>query len=275
MLKHFLRLFGITVAFIFAVISTPCARADTFLYGSTGDLNSNGGGRLYRIDVTTQNVTLIGNTGFDRLGGIAFNSSGFLYGVSGGSASQGTLIIIDPYTGAANPVGLISNPNLGVDGLRFNAQDVLYGSAFDFVIGVGVLVTINPSNGNILSLLTLAGSGNSFCVGIAFNPADTLYGSRGNATDRLEDIDLVNHVTGVLTPIGGLATVISDIAFALDGIFYGCSPNGDLYSINPVNGNKTPLFNTGINKLSGLATPLNARRLPRPPRARPTPAPRP
>ena len=273
--KHFLRLLWITVAFIFAVISTPCARADTFLYGSTGDLNSNGGGRLYQIDVTTQNVTLIGNTGFDRVGGIAFNSSGFLFGVSGGSANAGTLLIIDPYTGAAFPIGLISNPNVGVDGLRFNAQDVLYGSAFDFSIGVGVLVTINPSNGNILSSLTLVGSGNSFCAGIAFNPADTLYGSRGNATDRLEDIDLVDQVTGVLTPIGGLATVISDIAFALDGIFYGCSTNGDLYSINPVNGNKTFLFNTGVNKLSGLASPLNAQRLPRLPRARPTPAPRP
>ena len=273
--KHCLRLLGITVAFIFAVISTPWAEADTFLYGSTGDLNSNGGGRLYRIDVTTQNVTLIGNTGFDRLGGIAFNSSGFLYGVSGGSANPGTLLIIDPYTGAANPIGPISNPNLGVDGLRFNAQDVLYGSAFDFSIGVGVLVTINPSNGNILSSLTLVGSGNSFCAGIAFDPAGILYGSRGNAAGRLEDIDLVNQMTGVLTPIGGLATVISDIAFALDGIFYGCSTNGDLYSINPVNGNKTFLFNTGVNKLSGLATPLNTQRLPRLPRPRPTPAPRP
>ena len=50
---------------------------------------------------------------------------------------------------------------------------------------------------------------------------------------------------------------------------------GDLYSINPVNGNKTLLFNTGVNKLSGLASPLNNLRLPRPPRPRPTPAPRP
>jgi hypothetical protein len=275
MLKHFLRLFGITVAFIFAVISTPRVRADTFLYGSTGDSNSLGGGRLYRIDVTTHNVTLVGNTGFDRLGGIAFNSSGFLFGVSGGSANPGTLLLIDPYTGAAFPIGLISNPNLAIDGLRFNAQDVLYGSAFDFVIGVGVLVTINPANGNILSSLTLVGSGNSFCAGIAFDPASTLYASRGNAVGRLEDIDLVNQVTGVLTPIGGLATVISDIAFALDGIFYGCSTNGDLYSINPINGNKTFLFNTGVNKLSGLASPLTTQRLPRLPRARPTPAPRP
>jgi hypothetical protein len=275
--KHYLRLLGIAIAFIFAVISMPSARANTILYGSTGDLNSNGGGRLYRIDVTTQNVTLIGNTGFDRLGGIAFNSGGFLFGVSGGSQSQGTLLIIDPYTGAAFPIALISNPDLGIDGLRFNAQGVLYGSAFDFGIGggFGVLVTIDPSNGNILSSLTLIGSGNSFCAGIVFNPAGNLYASRGNALGRLEDIALIDQMTGVLTPIGGLATVISDIALALDVIFYGCSPNGDLYSINPVNGNKTFLFNTGVNRLSGLAAPLTTDRLPRLPRPRPTPAPRP
>ena len=275
MRKHCLRLLGITVAFIFAVISMPWAEADTILYGSTGDVNSSGGGRLYRIDVTTHNVTLIGNTGFDRLGGIAFNSSGFLYGVSGGGLNPGTLLTIDPYTGVANPIGPISNPNVGVDGLRFNAQGVLYGSAFNNSSSVAVLVTINPSNANILSSLTLMGSGNSFCAGIAFNPAGVLYGSRGSAAGRLEDIDLVNQMTGVLTPIGGMATVISDIVFALDGIFYGCSTNGALYSINPGTGNKTPLFNTGINKLSGLATPLNTQRLPRLPRPRPTPAPRP
>jgi hypothetical protein len=273
--KHYLRLLGITVAFIFAVVSMSWAWADTILYGSTGGLNSNGGGRLYRIDVTTQNVALIGNTGFNFLSGIAFNSGGFLYGISGGSGNPGTLLTIDPYTGVANPIGPISNPDVGVDGLRFNAQGVLYGAAFDNSSSVGVLVTINPSNANILSSLTLVGSGNSFCVGIAFASGGSLYGSRGNSAGRSEDIDLVNQMTGVLTPIGGTATVISDIVFALDSIFYGCSPNGDLYSINPGNGNKTFLFNTAITQLSGLAAPLNTQRLPRPPRPRPTPAPRP
>jgi hypothetical protein len=273
--KNCLRLVGITVAFILALISISWAEADTILYGSTGDLNANGGGRLYQINVTTQSATLIGNTGFDRLGGIAFDSDGFLYGVSGGSASQGTLLLISPYNGVATPIGPISNPNLGVDGLRFNSQGVLYGSAFDTIDGVGVLLTIDPSNANILSSLTLVGSGNSFCAGIAFDAANALYASRGNATNRLEDLDLVNQTTGVMTPIGPMEAVISDITFALDGILYGCSPNGDLYSINPVNGNKTFLFNTGINKLAGLAAPLTTGRLPPPHRPRPTPRPRP
>src|SRR6266550_4752293 len=106
MRKHCVRLLGITVTFILALISLSRAEADTILFGSTGNLNSQGGGRLYRIDVTTQSVVLIGNTGFDRLGGIAFNGNGILYGVSGGSSGQGTLLTIDTATGTATVIGL-------------------------------------------------------------------------------------------------------------------------------------------------------------------------
>ena len=70
--------------------------SDILLYGSTGGDHANGGGRLWLIDVTTQNEFLIGDTGFDRLGAIAFDSSGTLYGVSGASTNQGTLMTIDP-----------------------------------------------------------------------------------------------------------------------------------------------------------------------------------
>src|SRR5947208_13771004 len=141
--------------------------SDTILYGSTGGDNTNGGGRLWLIDVTIQSASLIGNTGFDRLGGIAFDSSGTLYGVSGGSDNQGTLMTIDPTNGAATVIGLLSDPNAAVDGLRFNSQGVLYGSSFDNTAGVGKLLTIDPSNAQVLTSLTLMGSGNSFCPGIA------------------------------------------------------------------------------------------------------------
>jgi hypothetical protein len=267
--KRCFRWLGIAVALILTLISIPRAEAETILYGSTGDLNINGGGRLYLIDVTTQNVTLIGNTGFDKLGGIAFNSKGTLYGVSGGSAGPGTLMTIDPSTGVATPIGPISDPSLGVDGLRFNSQGALYGTAYDTINGVGKLVTIDPSNANILSSLTLVGSGNSYCAGIAFDLLDTLYASRGNASGRLEDIDLVDQITGVLTPIGPMEAVISDIVFTSDGTLYGCSPTGELYSIDPVTGDKTLLFNTGVNKLAGLATAVAA------PTPTPTPTPSP
>jgi outer membrane protein assembly factor BamB len=161
-------------------------------------------------------------------------------------------LTINPLTGMATVIGLLSDPSANIDGLRFNSQGVLYGTAFE---GVGVLVTIDPSNANILSSLTLSGSGNSFCAGIAFDPLDVLYGSRGNAVGRAEDLDLIQP-NGTLTPIGGMEAVISDIVFSSDGTLYGSSPTGALYSINPITGAKTLLFNTGIPNFSGLAAPV-------------------
>ena len=237
------------------------------LYGSTGGLNSDNGGRLWLIDVTNQSASLIGDTGFDQLGAIAFDSNGTLYGVSGASAAQGTLMTIDPTNGTPTVIGLLSDPNAAVDGLRFNSQGVLYGASFNNTKGVGQLLTIDPSNGNVLSMLTLVGSGNSFCPGIAFDSLDLLYGSRGNSSGRLEDLDLIDQVIGILTPIGPMEAVISDIVFSPDGTLYGSSPTGELYSIDPVTGTKTLLFNTGIPHFSGLAA------APAAPSPTPTPTP--
>lgn len=244
------RSFIFIVTALFVVAVGRLAEADTILYGSTGGTD----GRLYQIDVTTQMVTFIGSTGFERIGGIAFNANGVLYGVSGGSASQGTLLTINLTNGAATVIGLLSDPNAAVDGLRFNSQGVLYGSSFNNSAGVGQLLTIDPSNANVLSSLTLSGSGNSYCAGIAFDAIDLLYGSRGNANGRLEDLDLIQP-NGTLTPIGGMEAVISDIVFS-GSTLYGSSPTGDLYSINPITGAKTLLFNTGISNFSGLAAPV-------------------
>ncbi|MEP7016143.1 MAG: PEP-CTERM sorting domain-containing protein [Verrucomicrobiota bacterium] len=248
-----IRVIGLLAIGLAGVAVIPSATADTILYGSTGDLNANGGGQIYRIDVTTQAVSLVGNTGFDRLGGIAFDGNGTLYGVSGGSSAQSTLLTINPVNGMATVVGLLSDPNAHIDGLRFNSQGVLYGSAYQLNLGVGVLVTINSSNANILSSLTLMGSGNSFATGIAFNSANVLYASRGNSLNHAEDLDLVNQVSGQMTPVGPMEIVISDVAFSIDGTLYGSANNGNLYSIDPSTGTKTLLFNTGIANLSGLA----------------------
>jgi hypothetical protein len=239
---------------VFRLVGTTGGGGGGLLYGSTGGDNASGGGRLWLIDVTNQSATLIGDTGFDRLGAIAFDSTGALYGVSGGATHPpSTLLTIDPTNGQATVIGLISDPILGVDGLRFNSQGVLYGASWDNTVSVGKLLTIDPSNGDVLTSLTLVGSGDSFCAGIAFDALDLLYGSRGNGS-RDEDIDLIDQVTGVLTPLGPLETIISDVAFAPDGTLYASSPTGDLYTIDPITGAKTLLFNTGIAQLSGLAT---------------------
>jgi photosystem II stability/assembly factor-like uncharacterized protein len=94
------------------------------------------------------------------------------------------------------------------------------------------------------------------------------------ASDALTGIAVGDPVTGVMTPIGPLETIISDVVFSSDGTLYASSPTGDLYSIDPVTGVKTLLFNTGIDRLSGLAAAPKIRPTPTP-RPRPTPHPRP
>ena len=135
---------------------------------------------------------------------------------------------IDPTNGTPTVIGLLSDPNAAVDGLRFNSQGILYGGSFNNTKGVGQLLTIDPSDGTVLTSVTLVGSGNSFCPGIAFDSKDVLYGSRGNSTGRTEDLDLIDQVTGVITPIGPMEAVISDIVFAPDGISTAATPTGDL-----------------------------------------------
>jgi hypothetical protein len=53
-----------------------------------------------------------------------------------------------------------------------------------------------------------------------------------------------------------MEAIISDIVFDATDTLYCSSPNGNLYSINPITGAKTLLFNTGITQFAGLAAPV-------------------
>src|SRR5438067_13424638 len=97
--------------------------SDTVLYGSTGGDNAAGGGRLWLIDVTTQSASLIGDTGFDRLGGIALHSNGTLDGVSAGATHPpSTFVIIDATNAQPTVIAPISDSSECVDRRRCKAQ---------------------------------------------------------------------------------------------------------------------------------------------------------
>ena len=250
----------LTLVASFALATHPTPAAAVTLYVSTGDANGNGGGRIYRIDTVLQTVTLVGNTGLSRLGGIDFNASGVLYGVDGASVGPSSLYTIDPITAAATFVGAI--PNIaaggvqGVDAIRFSPSGTLYGGGFDPdpplpFNGTGRLVTLNPATAVILTIVTQTGSGNAFTPGLAFDFDGTFYGSRGNATGHTEDLVLINPADGSETPIGEATNVISDIWIQRNGILWGASPSGDLFTIDRTTGDKTFLFNTGV-RIAGL-----------------------
>ena len=246
------KAFGVFFTIAAAILGGPYpALADTILYGSTGDLNTNGGGRVYQLDITAQTVTLIGNTGFDRLGGLAFDNNGILFGAAGGSGGPATLMTISLINAAATPIGIV-NGLIGVDALRFNSSNALYGGGWTG--SSGTLVTIDPTNANLLSSTIESGSGNALTPGLAFNSAGVLYGSRGNSAGHTEDVDRINLTTGQLTPLplSTAQNTISDIAFGSDGILYGVSSTGAVFSIDQTTGTETLLFNSGV-RLSGLA----------------------
>jgi hypothetical protein len=137
----------------------------------------------------------------------------------------------------------------GVDALAFGPNGTLYGGGWNGV--TGRLITINPGNAALLTNIPMFGTGNSATPGLAFDPSGQLFGSRGNAFGRLEDLVRINVNTGVQTPVGTRTNIISDIRFDSDGTLFGGSPNGDLFRIDPLTGNKTLLFNTGI-RIAGL-----------------------
>lgn len=234
------------LSLIVAFSSSSALAGSVLLYGSTGGA---GGGEIYTIDPDTGDVTFIGDTGQDKLGGIDFDGSGVLYGVSGGSIGPAMLMTIDPNDASVNIIGPISGIQ-GVDALAFDADDTLYGGAWN---GQGELITIDPGTGNLLtSVVLFGGGGNNFTPGLDFDGSGRLYGSRGNSAERTEDFEFIDFNTGQVTPIGGATAIISDIWFAPDGRLFGGSPDGSLYDIDPGTGNKTFLFNTGIDRLSGL-----------------------
>lgn len=231
-----------------ALIPVSAAQAD-ILYGSTGGANSSGGGRVYRIDTVAQTAVLVGDTGFDRAGGIEYHNSGLLYVAAGGSAGPGTLMTFNPGNGSTNVIGPIGSVQ-GVDALAFDSSGTLWGGAWTG--SNGALVTIDPATGNVLTTVNMTGSGNAFVAGLAYRSDGTLYGSRGNAGGRQDDTVTINTITGAHTPFGTFDTVISDLAFGPSGTLYGSGTNGDIYSIDSVTGSKTFLFSTGIGNLSGL-----------------------
>jgi hypothetical protein len=226
------------------------------LYASTGGDNGAGGGLLYRIDTVAETVEFVGDTGLTRLGGIDFNGAGLLYGVDGGAVGPSGLFIIDPNTAEVTFVGPLDvAPGVprvdGVDALRFDAEGSLFGGGWDVIAQVGRLARIDVETGVVVSAQTHSGVPTPFTAGLAFSRDGVLYGSRGNAQSRTEDLVILNRETGALGSVGAATNVISDIWFNSDGTLYGGSPNGDLFTIDPATGAKTLLFNTGV-RISGL-----------------------
>jgi hypothetical protein len=110
------------------------------------DLGMEGDTILYSIDITTGQLTAIGDTGVERLMDFAFDSAGVMW-----ATTANELYTIDPSTGTSQHVVSIkgvdtatNDPAAEIMGIMFDEYDVLYATAF---IEGSPLFTIDTATG--------------------------------------------------------------------------------------------------------------------------------
>lgn len=187
--------------FLFFTPAEPGTIFGSVYQGPDGDST------LYTIDENTAVATPIGPIGFDRCGGIDFDSRGVLYGtceipddaeeIDGLGPDDQVLVVIDPSTGAGHLVGPTGGHTFGsaISDISFrNSDDVLF-AYLESNDGVGTIVKQTGA------LTELGSSGESCCGnGLAFSGDDTLYHAN---EDDLSTIDQGN----------GAATNIAEILY--------------------------------------------------------------
>lgn len=244
------------------------------MYGGNGGFNNGlsiNDGSLVIVDQLTAAVTLVGHpAGVSRLTGIAFDSTGALFGSTSSPGGfpppppplVSTLIRIDPDTGALiSTIGPITE---GVGGPQISIADlavqpgtnILFGvrSPNDGLGGEGRLYTIDKTTG----VATLVGDTQSFFASIAFAPNGTLYEA---AADLGPMGEIVNARLNRVSPVNGM--VLSSVATAdvfgalgirpTDGVIFGGTGSGSqIYTINPATGAQTLVGSTGLNFVGDL-----------------------
>jgi hypothetical protein len=167
-------------------------REDGTLFAAVNIVGDGGSGsdHLATIDKTTGAATVIGPFGtcpsggscsIEGMEGIAFDSSGTLWGASstrgaGGAGGTPGLYTINPSTGAATFVAPIQDssataPTGGVVSLQFACDGTLYGGtarATNAATDGGRLVTINPVTGVFSFVGSVSATGGSSLAALAF-----------------------------------------------------------------------------------------------------------
>jgi len=174
-------------------------------------------------DNPTKDVSLSGE-------GLLPPSPGTLFGSTAGNE---TLVMIDPSTGNATPVGSTAGFG-GITEVEFRKDGVLFGSTGG---GSSNIIVINILTGEP----TLLGQHIGGAVnGMEFSPGGTLFGTFITAPNTSSSFVSIDQTSGALTFIGttGLDN-IGGLAFDSDGILYGVtsgSSGGDLVTIDTLTG---------------------------------------
>lgn len=194
-------------------------------------------GRLYTVDTDTRTATLVGDSGL-QIGGLAFDSSGTLYGVDAGSDR---LVRISTTDGSATTVGDIGQGIAFSMGFGYDATtDTLVASGRGAGLS-SLLLSIDAGDGSgtpIADTLTEA------IVGMDVDPSGQLWAIDGALdVEQLVRIDKASGATTVVSA-GGLADFPG-----IGGL--EITPAGDFWAINL---HDTGLELVRIDPVTGMGT---------------------
>lgn len=182
---------------------------------------------------------------------VALNAATILFGGLGGhsngdSTNDGALAVVNPTTAAVTIVGHPAGV-ARISGLAFDLNGTLFaatqpGGGFPpppGPTGVSQLLNLNPSNGAILSSVTITDGSNGISIAdLALQPGTgTLFGIRA-PNDQLNGqgkLYTINKTTGLATLVGATGDFFGSLAFAPNGTLYMATADLDFMTGNLIN----------------------------------------
>jgi hypothetical protein len=172
---------------------------------------------LYRLNTDTLASTLVGNTGFTDIGGLAFDNNGTLFGINGGAPGQ--LVRLNINTGVGSLVAPITGVTVSLSTSLANdpTTNTLYGMSLNGP-NPNVLMTISKLNGNpsVLGAMPTSVGMN----GLSFDQGGTLWGIDAEH----EELVRINKTNASLTVVAtnSLAAypTLADLAVGPTGRFW-------------------------------------------------------
>ena len=190
-------------------------------------------GNLYAYDITTNGVTLIGNSGKGAWYDIALNPlTGKLYGITG----LGVLYSISTTDGSAKYIGKTGKI---INGLAFDSSGNLYGSGYEFLYTIDLLTGCATK---------VAKTGYNSSGDIAFDKNGNIYMTANKYwLEESDSLIYYDFVSGDAKEIGKIGyQAVWGIGFA-DDTLYGFTFGNETIKIDINTGKGTLVAENGIS----------------------------
>jgi hypothetical protein len=227
----------LAVALGLALFAAPSARASVLAYALQGAGGGGGGSDFGVADLSTGAFTLLGVTGAP-LSGIG-NYGGAIYGGAYlFDAQPNAFYQVNPTNGSLTFIGNTSAPPGATGSTTAGVYEFDYnGNLYSINVATGASTLVGntgiPMNG------TCCGNGN---VGMSAGGSNLYITQNSN-------LYLINTATGNASLVGSTSPAEFDGMAPIDGVYYGISLNGQVFSFDPNTADVTagPNISTGTN----------------------------